>query len=603
MNKKTKGQKRQRSQSVSVPAAQGRRNRISKPRFHYNAEGNLCIAHREYVADILSDVANEFAYDVYVLNPADPTTFPWLSVIAARFEWFRFKRLNVSSESASPTNMAGKILLAVDYDAADDTTFGPKAQMLQWGGAVDGNVWDTFTHVSDPVDLQAMGPWRATNETLNEDSPEGRMTSAGNLFVAATAVSPNYALSASPTPVYPLLTLAELFIDYEVELRTPVLHLGSTSAAETADFLLSTYVQTTTATVPTDLLAGMPSPEIAVENGILLEPANAQSRNGGTGSTPAIQWLDAASGALVNGATNILKFTKDFVGSVEFTDTYNTTSSNANPYVTSVYSTADPLTVRPLIPNPQAPFGPGGGIASTPQTVPQTPRTTVIESGFDWQPALNTVISRVLANALIWVDAKAGSAISLLVNPLLTSFAGYAAGSSHYRQVRANKNAWTVDLLRKKTTERQARLLLSGLRMDANGMSRPIEPTPQTTTLLTASAELPTLSPLSSPGALGVVASETPDVLANEESFCGFREKANKLLAVFDLTNAVRDLLVFTLWENSSSCGGEESDVYKQMLARHLTMSLPNLPEGKLVVDTVWASLVRTRDLSRSRCV
>lgn len=77
------------------------------------------IVHREPLDTVFGSVG--FAINTYELNPGIPATFPWLSAQAIGYESYKINSLSV--EYSFTTNEfigKGRIVIAPDYDAADD---------------------------------------------------------------------------------------------------------------------------------------------------------------------------------------------------------------------------------------------------------------------------------------------------------------------------------------------------------------------------------------------------------------------------------------------------------------------------------------------------
>jgi hypothetical protein len=105
------------SQSVTAPQAQGLVRRSARPNISRSMNGDIKIAHREYVQDLVGSVA--FANNQFPCNPGLASTFPWLSKLAPQYESYDFESLVFEFETTSPTTATGTVSMAVDYDASD----------------------------------------------------------------------------------------------------------------------------------------------------------------------------------------------------------------------------------------------------------------------------------------------------------------------------------------------------------------------------------------------------------------------------------------------------------------------------------------------------
>lgn len=91
------------------------------PMFSSNLNGSIRVCHREYLTDILS--TTDFNRLIFSINPAMPSTFPWLSKIAQNFEQYQMNGLifefkTGSSDALNSTNTAlGYVVMATEYNS------------------------------------------------------------------------------------------------------------------------------------------------------------------------------------------------------------------------------------------------------------------------------------------------------------------------------------------------------------------------------------------------------------------------------------------------------------------------------------------------------
>lgn len=223
----TKGSKPQpklskgRTPARSAPLSRGGKSANRSPSI--TRSGNkITVRHCEYVKDVESDLFNEFSYEVFALSPGQSQTFPWLASIAGSYESFVFKKLNAVYKPNCSATTGGKVIFATDYDATDATDNETKSTLLQWEGSVDTQCWEPMTMVMSHANLTRVGPTRFIEPP--QSGSLDRLTSAGNLYVATTAIS-----GVMPTATvgqFTVSTLGELWLDYEVELITPALIPG-----------------------------------------------------------------------------------------------------------------------------------------------------------------------------------------------------------------------------------------------------------------------------------------------------------------------------------------------------------------------------------------
>jgi hypothetical protein len=169
----------------------------------------------EYIADIAGSVG--FATTAYPINPGQASTFPWGSKISALYEKYDFQMLEFyyrREVSEYATNgQAGKLMLSVDYDAADSSPT-TKQQVLDTEPHVDG--MPCTEQIVLRVDCAQMRKQdshyvRPGSQPANTDI---KTYDAGNLFVSTYG-------NANTTVV------GELRVRYKCLLSVPVLESAS----------------------------------------------------------------------------------------------------------------------------------------------------------------------------------------------------------------------------------------------------------------------------------------------------------------------------------------------------------------------------------------
>jgi hypothetical protein len=116
-------------------------------------EGAVTVKHKEFIGYITSsEFPSTFKNNVFIINPTNATTFPWLSQIATRFEEYEIKGLifqykSVASDAiANGTNIAmGDIMMCTQYDATN-IPFEDESTMLNYEGAQVNKVSQHSTH-------------------------------------------------------------------------------------------------------------------------------------------------------------------------------------------------------------------------------------------------------------------------------------------------------------------------------------------------------------------------------------------------------------------------------------------------------------------------
>jgi hypothetical protein len=205
---------------VNAPVAKGIIQRLTKPRFSMpknNSDGRVKICHKEYIAEINGSVL--FASQEFGINPGLPLSFPWLNTMTTGYESYKFTKLKYVYESTSPTTIAGAVIIAVDFDAADSAPT-TKTQIMAYHNAVRGPAWESFTYTCDKSDLAKFNQKFIRYGKL-KNAQDVILYDVGNVFVATTGQGTSAAVG-------------ELHVEYEVELITPQLDLTAYATATSA---------------------------------------------------------------------------------------------------------------------------------------------------------------------------------------------------------------------------------------------------------------------------------------------------------------------------------------------------------------------------------
>jgi hypothetical protein len=197
---------------INAPVASTSRVRASKPRITTLANGDMRVHHREFVLDLLGSVA--YTSTSIAINPGQTVLFPWLSMIAQRYESYRFKSLRFCLDTVAPTTATGSILMAVDYDATDDAPTS-KVQAMSYRSSVRAAPWVDLEFVPQSEDLHKL-PSNFVRDVLTLPANRDlKLYDIGNLYLITQG-------QASTAQV------SELYVEYDVELITPQLGpLGS----------------------------------------------------------------------------------------------------------------------------------------------------------------------------------------------------------------------------------------------------------------------------------------------------------------------------------------------------------------------------------------
>lgn len=101
---------------TEVPAAYGQVDTLAGPQQSYDSKGNVRIAHREYLFDILSTTPEYQIQEIVIANPTVQQSFPWLSGMAGNFQKFCFEKLCIHFVTQSPSSSPGSVMIVPIYD-------------------------------------------------------------------------------------------------------------------------------------------------------------------------------------------------------------------------------------------------------------------------------------------------------------------------------------------------------------------------------------------------------------------------------------------------------------------------------------------------------
>nr|UHS72293.1 MAG: putative coat protein [Tombusviridae sp.] len=182
----------------------------SKPK-QKNIANGVVITHSEMLASVITH-GTTLTYNCtsLVANPGRSVMFPWLSTIAANYDKYRFRKLNVSFVTNQATSTAGKVGLGFDYDSTDPVP-GDRIEFFALTHHVEGAVWDSLT-LPIPCDKQ----YRFTNTHTTTDS---KLIDMGQVLVMTDQV------------VATNSNIGDVIVDYEVELIAAQQAIFSTQVA------------------------------------------------------------------------------------------------------------------------------------------------------------------------------------------------------------------------------------------------------------------------------------------------------------------------------------------------------------------------------------
>lgn len=219
------------SMTAIAPAANGAMVRTTVPSVRNRVNG-VRVCHREFLTNVVApetDLTSQFnlAFSGRI-NPGNARVFPWLATIASRFESYLFRTLRFIYEMQSSTSNSGTVMIVIDYDTVDPPP-ASKEQMMSYVGATRSPPWFACVFNSAPGDLRKAKTYYVNATEENPPGTDPKTYFVGNVYCATEAGN----LAAAQS-------WGELYVEYEVDLLTPVLDQSGGSG-----FMIGDTVDTT----------------------------------------------------------------------------------------------------------------------------------------------------------------------------------------------------------------------------------------------------------------------------------------------------------------------------------------------------------------------
>jgi hypothetical protein len=202
---KRKNTQRQLPQRNAAPSAQSSKITTRRPQIRRLKE-SVVIAHREMFDGVVAN--SYFLTTPYALNPGNQSVFPWLATQAAGWERYRFRKLRVQYVPRCPTSTVGSVILAIDYDAADEAPLN-EARACSYYGAISSALWQDIDMSASVTAMSGGMSSKYVTPGVLASNLDIKTYNAGNLFVC-TIDSPTDGVAAG-----------KLWVEYEVEFFTP----------------------------------------------------------------------------------------------------------------------------------------------------------------------------------------------------------------------------------------------------------------------------------------------------------------------------------------------------------------------------------------------
>lgn len=207
------------------------------------ANGNVRIAHKEYLMDIQGNTS--FTITRIEGNPGLSASFPWLSNLCLMFERYKVHKLRLCYETMKSTATNGTVLLAVDYDAKDDSP-SDKTEMMAFKSSVRCPTWHEVSLDCKISDLNQFVKERYLRSADLTEAYDIKTYDFGNMYIAVQGQADTS-------------LIGEIYLEYDIELLTPQLNM--TTIAE---------YRSATLTIP-DIVAAAPFSGKVLDHGNIIE--------------------------------------------------------------------------------------------------------------------------------------------------------------------------------------------------------------------------------------------------------------------------------------------------------------------------------------------
>lgn len=188
--------------------------------------GSRTIRYKEYVQDILGSVA--FGTTVFQCNPGLSNLFAWLSGQALFYQEYTVKALKFCFETEKATTLSGKVMFAFLQDSSDPAP-ASKQEMLENLLKAAGAIWQPFCLPLSMSNFPALGKSRFIRGGNLAANLDVKTYDIGQLVVATQGMADATAAG-------------ELYVEYEIELRTPLQSSAQLANALSANIVGNTAI-------------------------------------------------------------------------------------------------------------------------------------------------------------------------------------------------------------------------------------------------------------------------------------------------------------------------------------------------------------------------
>jgi len=228
-NKSKKTQNRKSSpgprtmQVKTAPVAMSRKVASYAPMEKKKSDGSRVISFKEYVQDIAGSIG--FNTTSFPCNPGLSNLFAWLAGQSLFYQEYTVKNLKFRFETEKATTLSGKVMFAFLQDSSDPPP-ASKQEMLENLLKASGAVWEPFMLPIGMHNFPALGKSRFVRSGNLSPNLDVKTYDIGQLIVATQGM-----VDTS--------LVGELYIEYEIELRTPIQSSAQLSTSLSVDIVSS----------------------------------------------------------------------------------------------------------------------------------------------------------------------------------------------------------------------------------------------------------------------------------------------------------------------------------------------------------------------------
>ena len=191
-----KGSAKVRQESIYAPVS------IGIPRKTDNRENHFPFKRKEFVTSVKG--SSNFSVAKFIINPGDPSTFPWLSKMAPCFESFRLRRCKFVYVPRCSTSTGGLIAMSPDMNPKDSAPTSLQEALQNYRSGND-SAWKTSSIDLSGEMLQKRKSYFCRPLAVGGDID---LYDCGNMFLITEGQADNS-------------VIGQLWVEYEGEFLTP----------------------------------------------------------------------------------------------------------------------------------------------------------------------------------------------------------------------------------------------------------------------------------------------------------------------------------------------------------------------------------------------